>query len=307
MENSKPLLLVHKGMSTSRSSATINIMLSPQFYTMKREELPVKYLYQAKRLAPSILENLLSEGREHHYHVYKDGDAWVFIAYDPLEIAQFLDTKGIKPEQVAKVFFAQQYAQKFDKPFLLTETELISKIQDTVVVLPTALMNETIRYQMLDESVNSSDGIPFNFNSSALINQKEAIIIASILTLFTLMFTVEGLRYKGIINTMQEEVGVILEEHPSLQSQYARDNIAKKYRTIDKEERNKRDILKKLSSFITPGAEVVLLSMDSKKFMTEIKFPDEKRLLQVKSLASRSKYKSSRLGNASVLKIEGEL
>jgi len=307
MENSKPLVLIHKGMATSRSMTTINIMLSPQFYTMKREELPVKYLYQAKRLAPSILDNLLAEGREHQYHVYKDGDAWVFIAFEPLVIAQFLTTKGIKAEQVSKVFFAQQYPQKFDRPFLLSETEVMSNLQDTVVVLPTTLINETVRYQMLDETVNSSDGISFNFNSSALLHQKEAIIIASILTLFTIMFVVEGFRYKSVISSMQEEVGVILEEHPSLQSQYARDNIAKKYRKIDKEERHKRNILKNLSSLIIPGAEIELLTMDSKRFMTEIKFPDEKRLLKVKSLASKKKYKSSRLGNGSVLKIEGKL
>lgn len=307
MENSKPLVLIHKGMATSRSMTTINIMLSPQFYTMKREELPVKYLYQAKRLAPSILDNLLAEGREHQYHVYKDGDAWVFIAFEPLVIAQFLTTKGIKAEQVSKVFFAQQYPQKFDRPFLLSETEVMSNLQDTVVVLPTTLINETVRYQMLDETVNSSDGISFNFNSSALLHQKEAIIIASILTLFTIMFVVEGFRYKSVISSMQEEVGVILEEHPSLQSQYARDNIAKKYRKIDKEERHKRNILKNLSSLIIPGAEIELLTMDSKRFMTEIKFPDEKRLLKVKSLASKKKYKSSRLGNGSVLKIEGRL
>lgn len=31
---------------------SVNVILTPQFYTVKKEELPIKYLYQAKKIDP---------------------------------------------------------------------------------------------------------------------------------------------------------------------------------------------------------------------------------------------------------------
>ncbi|MDQ7086270.1 MAG: hypothetical protein Q9M36_15810 [Sulfurovum sp.] len=53
MGNTKELLLIHQEMRSIRvlPSKGVNIMLTPQFYTLIREDLPVKYAYQAKRIA----------------------------------------------------------------------------------------------------------------------------------------------------------------------------------------------------------------------------------------------------------------
>jgi hypothetical protein len=294
-------------MQPLKGNEIFNIMLTPQFYTLKREELPVQYQYQAKRLAPSVMENLLSEGKTYEYYVFKEEDEWVFIAYNPEEISEFLQSKGIGVEQVSKLFFAQQAAEMFFNPVLLNDNEALVAEQGTVVMVPKVLMQEETGYQRFDETFAPKNGVSFGAGISSVIGRKETWMLSSIFVLFALMFFAEGLRYKQVVADMQETVVALLADHPALQSQYARENIAKKYHKIDQDERHKREILKDLSHLVLPGVAVESLMMDNKHFLTELKCPDEKTVARVKALAEGKQYKVSRSGGENVVKVEGTL
>jgi len=293
-------------MSRVYNRGSINIMLSPQFYTMKRETLPIKYQYQAKRLASSVLEALLIDGEEYQYYVYKDGDDWIFVAYNQQEILDFLESVGFKIEDISKLFFAQQYLNKFNIPLELSQKELLSTIDDTAVVIPSSLIGDRQTSKKLNEKVNNRDGVSFGFSSNSFIEYKEAIIISIILAIFGVMFIIEGVRYSKTISSMEDEVAVVLEKYPSLQSKYSRDNIAKKYQKIDTMERKKRDILKSLSKLILKGVKLVDLSITSKRFSTTLDAPNETTLLKIKNISSKKGYKTSRKDD-NIIKIEGKL
>lgn len=294
-------------MQPIKRNEMFNIMLTPQFYTLKKEKLPVQYLYQAKKLAPSIMENLLSEGRTYEYFVFKEDEEWVFIAYDPEEVSEFLKSKGIGVEQVSKLFFAQQAAEMFFKPVLLNDSEALVEEQGTVVMVPKILMQEEAGFQSFGDSFTPKNGVSFGAGISSVIGRKETWMLSSIFILFALMFMVEGLRYKQAAATMKETVATLLADHPALKSQYARENIAKKYHKIDQEERHKREILKGLSRMVLPGVEVESLLMDNKHFVTELKCPNEKTATRIKALAKGKKYKFTRSGGANIVKVEGTL
>ena len=118
MGNNKELLLVYTGMKQVTVSDAVNVMLTPQFYTLKKETLPVRYAYQAKRIAPSLFDGLLEAGKHYDYMVWKEKEEWVFLAYDLEMITSFLESKGFALEHVSKIFFAQQSADLFDKPLV---------------------------------------------------------------------------------------------------------------------------------------------------------------------------------------------
>jgi hypothetical protein len=102
-------------------------------------------------------------------------------------------------------------------------------------------------------------------------------------------------------------VALLLKDYPALQSAYSRENIARKYRKIDKEERHKREVLKGLSRLMLPGVQLESLLLDGKRFAAALKCPDEKTVVRVQSLAKERQYKSSRAGSENLLKIEGSL
>jgi len=141
----------------------------------------------------------------------------------------------------------------------------------------------------------------------SIIGKKEAWSIGAIFLIFALMFAVEGARYSRVVAAMQEKVAVLLQDYPALQSQYARENIAKKYQKIDREERRKREVLKDLSRLVLPGAEVESLLMGKKHYAMILKCPNEKTVIRVQSLAKEKQYKASRVGSENLVKIEGSL
>ncbi len=305
--SSKLLLLIHDAMQPVNSSEVFDIMLSPQFYTLKRENLPVRYHFQAKKLASSILENLLPEEGNYEYYVFKEEDHWAFLAYDSEEIHRFLQSRGIGAEQVSKLYFAQQVSEKFSTPVLLDENTTLSNVQHSATVVPRILLPEETQYQDFDETFKPKAGTSFGSDMHSIIGKKEAWTIGTIFLIFALMFAAEGVRYSQVVTAMQEKVALLLQDYPALQSQYARENIAKKYQKIDREERHKREVLKDLSRLVLPGVEVESLLMGRKHYSMTLKCPDEKSVVRVQSLAKEKQYKTSRAGSENMVKIEGSL
>jgi hypothetical protein len=286
---------------------TFDIMVSPQFYTYKHEDLAVRFLYQARKLAPSILENLLPSNGKYEYYVFREEDGWAFIAYDHEMVSHFLQERGIPTDKIAKLYFAQQVAEKFTVPVLLNENEVLGKVQNTATVLPRALLSTETKYQAFSDTFRPSGGKTFGAGSRSIINEKNTWILSAVFFAFGLMFAVEGMRYRNVIETMQGKVALLLKDYPALQSAYSRENIARKYRKIDKEERHKREVLKGLSRLMLPGVQLESLLLDGKRFAAALKCPDEKTVVRVQSLAKERQYKSSRAGSENLLKIEGSL
>jgi len=306
-ETNKELILIHKNMDKIYNiNGSINIMLSPQFYTMKREELPIKYQYQARKLASSVLEDFLIDGLEYLYHTYKDGDDWIFIAYCGEKIALFLEDRGIKPESISKIFFAQQYLEKFNIPLVLSNKELLASIDNNAVIIPSSIIGDKMTNTVLDKHIINSNGISFSLNNNSLLGYKESVIFASIFFIFGIFFISEGIHYSNISSNMKSEVNEVLEKYPSFQSKYARDNISKKYRQIDINERKKREKLKELSTLVLQGVILEDLHLNSKGFSTKLKTISESQLLKIKSLATKKGYKTARVDDK-LIKIEGKL
>ena len=298
---------MHKAMPSIEGSLSFDVMLSPQFYILKRESIPVRFRFQAKKLAPSILENLLPSDGSYEYYVFKDGDSWAFIAYDIDNISTFLQSRGAALEKIPKLYFAQQSVDKFAVPVSLNEDEALANVQGIATIVPKMLLSSEIEYQKFSQAFRPADGKTFGTGSHSLISEKDAWIIGSIFLLFTMMFAAEGIRYRNVITAMQEKVSTLLNGYPALQSQYARENIAQKYHKIDKAERHKREVLKGLSRLMLPGVQLETLLMEGKHFSSTLKCPDEKTVVRVQSLAKEKQYKASRIGSENLVKIEGNL
>lgn len=308
MGNSKALILVHTAMEKVTLSHDVNVMLSPQFYTLKKESLPLKYAYQAKRIAPSLFEGLLEEGKTYNYMVWKEDEEWVFLAYDLAMIAAFLEDKGFALGHVSKLFFAQQSAKLFDVPLLLGAHQALVSLENVIVVVPSTALGEVEGdFLVFDDRFTPKKGIALESAYGSLLTMRQTSVLASIFVLLALMFFAEGIRYGGNYKVIQAETEELLELHPSLRSQYTRASIASKYRTLDNTERKKRDIIKTLSGMIFKGVTLSSFEMDEKKFSVLFSCSDAKVLQRVKDLAKKNNLNAVN-GTANLdLKIEGTL
>jgi len=283
---------------------SVNVMLTPQFYTIKREALPVNYMYQAKRIAPSLFEGLLDKAENYEYFIIKEQDTWLFIAYNMEAIKVFLKEKNFALEYISKLYFAEQVVSQFTKPVLLGEKEALVNLNGTAVVVPRGALDEEEGTIKINNQFLPKKGISLA-ETASLISFKQAISFAIIFILFSVIFIVEGLRYDGNTAEMEEEMRLLLENYPSLQSTYTRESVAVKYKKIDQKERKKREIIKALSLMIFKGATLTSLSIDDKKFNAIFSCENAKIIQKLKELAKREKFNTIKIANENRLRIEG--
>ena len=265
MRSSRKLILVHRNMEQVTLDTSVDIMITPQFYTMKKEALPVKYAYQARKVAPSLFEGLLEGHSRYDYFVFWQGEKWVFIAYNTEEITAFLEEKGIAPEKVSKLFFAQQALEHFTSPLPLGEKEALTVFDDTVVVVPQLAVAKQ-EFVTFNEQFRPNKGIQLERGSALLLSKKQTAMLAVVFSLFGVVWVAEGWRYKKSNIELQAEQNELYKTYPTLQSVYSRKSIAEKYRNIDRIERRKREIIKKISELIFKGVALTDFELDTKGF-----------------------------------------
>lgn len=308
---SKALLLIHAAMERVTLLESVNIMLTPQFYTLKKEALPVKYAYQAKKIAPSLFEGLLEDSDSYEYMVYKEEDTWVFIAYDAAKITAFLQSKGIPVSKVNKVFFAQQAVDAFTAPLALGDNEALVVIDKTVVVVPRIALDEAEQPSLtFDASFTPQKGVRLKSEgrtASSLFTQKQAFALAAVGLLFAGIFVLEGSRYGGDSQEANAQLQSLYDAYPSLQSSYARQGIIDKYKSIDEKERKKRDAIKAFSGMIFKGVTLTSLHVDDKSFKAQFHCANDEVAKKVKALAKKSRYNISKAKDSTDLSIEGTL
>lgn len=281
-------------------------MVTPQFYTVKREALNIRFAHQAQKIAPSLFEGLLETPARHDYFVYREDDAWVFIAYDPKEIAAFLESRGIAPHQVAKLFFAQQAREHFTVPVALGERDALVLIDQTVTVVPSAVLHEQ-QWGTFDETFRPGKGVGFGAAGSSLLTRKQALSFAAIFFLFGLIWLAEGWRYGRTNTTLQAKLEAYYAKYPSLQSAYTRDSIAAKYRKIDKVERKKRQIVGKIAGMLFKGVTLKSFEMDEKGFRAVFEAADSKALKRLEALAKASGIVQKQRKTGTTITIEGQV
>ncbi len=307
MGNNKELLLIHPSMKPVSLTEAVNVMLPPQFYTLKKEVLPLRYAYQAKKIAPSLFDGLL-EGGDYEYMVWKEDEAWVFLAYDIQKITTFLESKSFALEHVSKLFFAQQSVDLFDKPILFGEDDALVSLDGMVVVVPRgALSDEDGPSPVFDNSFTPKKGIVLSGAYGSVLSLKQASMLSAIFILFALMFFVEGSRYSDDSKAGEAKIQELLSANPALQSTYTRESIASKYKAIDRTERKKRELVKMVSGMIFKGVTLSALEIDTKSYKIHFTCKDAQVVKRLNQLAAKNKLKTSAVSGSHDLKIEGTL
>jgi hypothetical protein len=282
----------------------VNVMLTPQFYTLKKERLPIKFAYQAKKIAASLFEGMLQEGRSYDYFVFREGEQWVFIAYSLEEITGFFQSKGLPLESISKLFFTQQALTFFREPYPLSEKEVLAVVDDTVVVMPRSLIEDEA-LSPVSELPNPAKGVAIQSAYASVLSRKEALGFAAIFILFAALFIAEGIRYGGETKAGAEELESLIAANPSLSSQYTRESILTKYRKIDQAERKKREAVKILMGMLYKDVALKSLHIDEKGFSAEYAVKEANMIRRMESEAKKAKFSIQKSTDG--IKVEGRL
>ena len=303
------LILLHNNLQKLPKADSYDLLLSPQFYFVKREHLPIKYSFQAKKLAPSILEELLPSELGYEYIVQKDGNYWLFFAYRPKEIENFL--KGcckVAPNKINKIYFADQLKHILQKaPIGVDEHYAITLIDGFATIVPRAML-ESDKFIKFSEKLRPSIGYKFKpstkAKSSAEIS-KAALAAAILLILLGAAFITEGVSYKKAIDKLYAKIDSITSDYPQLKSKLTRESIKAKYSKLEKKQRAIRENLELFSQL--SSKKTLLDSLSLNQNAIEAKFSvDSKEIKKVKNIIKSTKLKIANESGNSVT-VLGEL
>lgn len=277
---------------------SVEIILTPQFYTFIREDLDIKFSYQAKQIAASLFDDYLDTSKEYQYHVSKCHNYWCFYAYNIEEIETFLESIGIEKHRVSKIYFAQELSSSLEEPIQLCENNVLQTIDDTVTVIPTRLLEENVYMKSLDlNDVKLSSSITMGASLTSFISLKESIILSSLFFILGAVFLVEGNRIKSSIVNENEQLIQLLDDNPTYGTTLVRNSILEKYQPIDSNERAKRDSLKEVSKLLSANSQLSSLKIEKQSIKTTIKTSNPKISQQVMQSAKAKNFKGSNSGS----------
>jgi len=301
LATNEELLLVHKDMPQVVRIKRYDLMLTPQFYIFKKESLPVSYQYQATKLATSILDELTGTGN-YSYATIKEGDGWALIAYDMGKIESFLEEKGLDSNFINKIYFAQQSKEHFKHPVSMDDKNAIVTVDDTVVMLPKSIVGVE-DFGILTNEFRPDKGITPPQSKSSFVDQKQAIIISSLLVLLAIGYFFEGIRYQKSISLADEKIEAVKSRHPQLQgkSDIVLNNLYESKFAIDSMQRKIRDRLKSISKLTSKESKIDSLKIDQKGYEVLISV-DKKSLVDLKKIAKSKKLIVQDANNSLMLK-----
>ena len=290
-----PLVLLHRHITALPDTARFDLMLTPQFYVIKRETLPLKYVFQAKKLAPSILEELTGEGT-FTYEAFPEGDSWVFIAYDLPALAEFLETKNGSIDRVRHLYFAEQAREQFAAPVSLDGREALTLVNDTVTVVPKSLLQHPASFSTFDETFRPQKHYDIKRSYNSFLDTRLAAALAIPIALLGLTYIAEGYRYHTAVAAAEHQLDTLLEANPSLRGAYARKSILKKYTAVNTLQRRIRDRVKDIARLTGNDTRINALFVDTRGYRATLTVPDKpETVATLKKLAASRKLEHTKI------------
>ena len=306
------LKLIDKKMSVSSLQNCDGLILSTPFYWVKKEQLPVKKVNEAKKLLPAIFDGSLPEGNYKYVAEYAQESGWFYIyAYDEEKIAQELESLGINLTQVKKIFFIQSFAKLIEKPVNLGNGYSLVNDNGIVCKLPSELIEDSIS---IDEFLNLASNykatniyiskrLPFFVDPSTILK------ISVVLFILALIYGVEYIAYYKTYNKLTLENENLYKKYNIPKTGYQRKAKIKKLESIKDEIISKREIFSKLLRVpLNRRYEFIRkLSISGKRVLIEISLQNSKNAEKIKRYLEKFITLKSVKVKSKIMKIKAEI
>lgn len=186
-----PILFIDKTSKPSiLSENKINVILSPSFYWVKKESLPVKSAYKAKKFLPSLFESILPEGN-YSYHAIKKDDGFEVFAYDDAAIISYFEQNGIKTSQIEGVYFAQIQIPPQEEPFLINDQVSMVCNDGIWSIIPSKYVKNANEISKVLQNVTLKEKISIDLFKNFVLPQEQLNKIIASFVVLILIFAAE--------------------------------------------------------------------------------------------------------------------
>jgi len=265
-----------------------DVILSPEFYWVKKVELPVKKISAAKKLSESIFEGSLPSG-EFAYEVSKAGDDFVIIAYDKEGISAEIAQKFIKDAKVSSIYFAQNEFADLEDCCGIDRNSSLVNLNGLIMQVPrvcTESKREIDSY--LNNKKLSNKKITLGVLSSDVVETKELYLFAAGVVILLASFVLDWYNYKSAALSLDEKRAEIIASNNLPRTSIQLNSIKKSLTKTFKTQKKIRDEVFAFNSITLKSGEYIdSINATSKESVIVIKVDSNAREAEIKSQISK--------------------
>ena len=135
------IFLSSKTVFKSLESKKIEIIVSPEFYWVRKFNIPVKNETQARHVLPTLFEDIIDEKSTLTYSAIRlENNEFLCFAYSNKKVYEAIKNAGIPTSNISSVYFAQNECHKFksfvsdDLSFIYTKENILVKVPNNIIV-----------------------------------------------------------------------------------------------------------------------------------------------------------------------------
>jgi len=195
-DRKKPVYFVTKNFNKQIDEKS-DIVLSPEFYWVKKVTLNLKFSFEVKKMAPSIFDGVLPNGK-FEYKVYKLSPIeYVLIAYDIQKILRDLESLDIDTSLIDKIYTAQNECLENDTTLRVDENFGIVSNDGVILFVPQKFLDTLLQvsvHEVLKEKNLSSDYIYSKNFQRVHVSHKDSSLLLWLLGILVLLLCVNILK-----------------------------------------------------------------------------------------------------------------
>lgn len=310
-DSSTALCFIDKGVAVTLENRA-ELILSPSFYWVKKEQLPVKKVAHAKKLLPAIFDGTLPDGHYKYLAEKAEDDGWFYIyAYDEEKISQELESLNIDLSKIKKIHFAQSYINLIDKPVnlgngytLIIDNSILCRLPSEFVVNSIPL-EEFLKLASKQKTttIYISKRLPFAVDPSTLLKISAVIFIAA------LLYGIEYATYLQTYNKLVSENEKFYKIYNIPRTGYQRKARIKKLESIKDEIISKRQIFAKILRIPLNRKDEFIrkLSVSGKRISIEITLSNNNNAKRIKNYLEKFLNLKSVKVKSKIMKIKAEI
>ncbi len=286
----------------------VSVILSPQYYWVKKADLPVKKEREALRLAPSVFDGILPDG-DFSYEVEKKDDSFILIAYDKNLISKAISEQFKRHRGgIEGIYFAQHEFSFLKECRLVNEQSSLVTIDGVVIQVPKRCSDSKLLEDTFDNVNLSNKKAKLSSFDNEVISHKDSILIGVVSFLLLSSFGIEYFNYKSELSLLEDKKDKISSEYnlprTSIQLKSVKKSLVKKFNT----QKSFRDLFYKVSKIKLASGEYIQSFEESKgeiRFEIKMSNPSREAVLK-RDLSKNLKIISSRVKD-NILKLRVSL
>lgn len=230
------LVFVDKESVVGELKPKSTLILSPSFYWVKRERLPVKYSFEVKKLLPSIFDTFLPEGEYNYKFIKAEDREYILIAYSDKEIVANLRQLGIKDSMIGDIYFAQTEFSDISKPLQISTNYALIEQNGVICRIPLSFVAAYDDIStLLREKRTSKHRVNINIFTHSIIDTKSIKKLSVLFLIVILSLFAKYFLYQEQLSSFEEKRASISKQYglpvtqiqlDALKRSLARDNSA---------------------------------------------------------------------------------